>query len=436
MSGKRVLKATRSEAVAGIEKSKGSDRTKRRKTHDLANQVLTVSLERRSSRFAVQQWDVAHHRALFAFTILIRALLNVFPELRANPDDKFSVHLGSKRLEQSALFRPMLNSGTCKFKTFECHSFCKALRLMHLHHPAAEMDHIHQVAGSLFCKRGVDMPDKVWSAVFFLEFAFLGRWLGAGDLWRARMMTKTQFAKYCWENAMVPITPRHGQGTNKSLHAHLKECAVSGKKDEFCTLLEGFHAARMLTMQETRAIAAIVVRSPKDETNRISDINGVLAKKTGYGDFAAKNLVEVLNVHGLLQHVTPAEWKALKNGPGASRFLNECGIPRADMLKFVKSAFCKFAQDDNLSVTLPDGRTKKVRYAALNLPLSAFTERLMQYWSCAQGRILTVHQCLFRGHSRPVMYHLLPNSKIKQQIAEAFASGNVGDSDSESDWED
>ena len=93
-------------------------------------------------------------------------------------------------------------------------------------------------------------------------------------------MTKTQFAKYCWENAMVPITPRHGQGTNKSLHAQLKQFAVSGKKNDFCILLEDFHTARMLTMQEARAIAAIVARSPKDETNRISDINDMLAKKT------------------------------------------------------------------------------------------------------------------------------------------------------------
>ena len=133
----------------------------------MANQVLSVPHERRSSKFAIQQWDVAHHRALFAFTILIRTLLNVFPELRDNPDDKFSVHLGRKRLEQSALFRPMLNSGTCRFKTFEFHFFCKALRLMHLHHPPAEGDHIHRVTGSLICKRGVDMSGMMWSAMFF-----------------------------------------------------------------------------------------------------------------------------------------------------------------------------------------------------------------------------------------------------------------------------
>ena len=60
----------------------------------------------------------------------------------------------------------MMKSGTCKFKTFERHTFCKALRLMHLHHPTAEEDHIHRVTGSLICKRGIDMPGMVWSAVF------------------------------------------------------------------------------------------------------------------------------------------------------------------------------------------------------------------------------------------------------------------------------
>ena len=106
------------------------------------------------------------------------------------------------------------------------------------------------------------------------------------------------------------------------------------------------------------------------------------------------------------------------------------------MLEYVISVFCKFEQDDNLSVILPGGRTKKVPYAVLKLPLSAFTERLVQFWSCAQGRILTAHQCMFRGHSKPVPYHLLPNAQIKQQIAEAVAFGRVGDSDSETDWED
>ena len=435
-SGKRVLKVTRSEAIADIEASSSSDCTKRRKKRDLAKQVLSLPPERRSSKFAIQQWDVAHHRALFALTILMRALVNVFPELRDNPDEKFSVRVGSKRLEQSALFRPMLKSETCKFKTFEYHSFCKVLRLMHLHNPTAEGDHIHRITESLIWKQGVDMPGRVSSAVFFMEFAFLGRWLDARDFWRARKMSKKKFANYCWENGMVPITPRHGQGTNKSLHAQLKQCATVNNKKEFCRLLENFHGARMLTKQEARTIAAIVARPATDETNRISDVNAVLEKKPGYGDFTAKNLVEVLSVHKLLQHVTAAEWKSLKNGPGASRFLSECGISRADMLEYVLSVFSKFEQDDNLSVILPGGRTKHVPYAALKLPLSAFTERLVQYWSCAQGRILTAHQCMFRGHSKPVPYHLLPNAQIKKQIAEAFASGDAGDSDSESDWED
>ena len=61
----------------------------------------------------------------------------------------------------------------------------------------------------------------------------------------------------------------------------------------------------------------------------------------------------------------------------------------------------------------------------LQSAMSDFTERLIQFWSCAQGRILTAHQCMFHGHSKPVPYHLLPNAQIKQQIAETFASGDV-----------
>ena len=163
----------------------------------------------------------------------------------------------------------------------------------------------------------------------------------------------------------------------------------------------------MLTKQEARTIASIVVRPATDETNRISDVNPVLEKKRGYGDFAAMNLVEVLSVHRLLQHVTAAEWKSLKNGPGASRFLNECGISRADMLEYVISVFCKFEQDNDLSVILPGGRTKKAREAVLhNLRLIDAYKAVLHNLCFPKAHEAALHNLHFPNAHEAVLHNM------------------------------
>jgi len=73
-----------------------------------------------------------------------RALFAAMPELRENDNKNWHTSFGTKRIEQSALFRPMLKNNTCKFKTDEFYELCYAMRSMHLHSPTAEGDHIHQ----------------------------------------------------------------------------------------------------------------------------------------------------------------------------------------------------------------------------------------------------------------------------------------------------
>ena len=107
---KRQLKLTLSEAHGEIAEKNVTDRHKRRLREDLRTQTLSVPRERRSAKFALAQWDKLHHKALFAVTILVRALLNVMPELREPQNQRWHVSLGTERKEQSALFRPMLNS--------------------------------------------------------------------------------------------------------------------------------------------------------------------------------------------------------------------------------------------------------------------------------------------------------------------------------------
>jgi len=114
---KRVLKKTFSEANDEIDDLNETDRSKRRKKKALRERgQCRVPAERRSAKFALGQFDKPHHFALFALTILVRALYSCVPELRDNASSGWSVSLGTKRIEQSALFRQLLKIKRCCFK--------------------------------------------------------------------------------------------------------------------------------------------------------------------------------------------------------------------------------------------------------------------------------------------------------------------------------
>jgi len=308
---------------------------------------------------------------------------------------------------------------------------------MHIRHPAAEEDHIHQITAGLVRVKGCNVRTHIWRAAWVLEFAFLSRWLDAKGIRKAMKLSQEKggkaFAEFCWRGHMIPISPRHGQGTQKALHSRLKKYAAAGDQRAFRKEIEAYFKSRVLTTRECRTLAEIVSDT---SVNRIKAINDALANKNGYGDFAAKNLIEVFCVHRILENVTDAEWASLKNGQGANRFLTQCGISRAEMTTYLKTFFEGLKRNNNLSIKLPGSKMKKVPYNKLGLPISCFTDRLTQYWSCAQGRVLTVHSSFYRRHPRPVPYHLLPNREIMKQITKAFAEGEPGDSDSDSDWEE
>ena len=105
------------------------------------------------------------------------------------------------------------------------------------------------------------------------------------------MIGKSQLARYCWDKHMIPVTPRHGQGTNKSLHAQLKGYAAYGKRHEFCKAIETYYQQRLLTQKEAEAIASIVEGGAD---NRIKEINKVLERKTGYGDLLSSTILFLL----------------------------------------------------------------------------------------------------------------------------------------------
>ena len=116
---------------------------------------------------------------------------------------------------------------------------------------------------------------------------------------------------------MIPISPRYGQGSHKALHSRLKNHAAAGDERTLRKETEAYFKSRLLTTRECRTLAEIVVDT---SVNRIKATNDVLANKSSYGDFAAKNLIEVFGVHRILESVADAEWASLKMGKAPTDF--------------------------------------------------------------------------------------------------------------------
>ena len=59
-------------------------------------------------------------------------------------------------------------------------------------------------------------------------------------------------------------------------------------------------------------------------------------------------------------------------------------------------------------------------FGELGLPEESITNVLVQYWSCAQGRIVGVAEAIFRGIGSPIPRHLLRNDQVMDIEAAAF----------------
>ncbi len=414
MPPKRALKPTLSEATEAILGTEASERSKRRRVAALRQISCHVPVERTTTAFALNQWDRPHHLGLFVLTILVRAVVAVVPELRDNGN--WFLWIGSRRVEQSFIFRPMLEDGTICFRTAEFHALTECMRRMHVHFPTAEGDAIHKLVSNIVTDVSLSLERQVWFTSFYLEFAFLGRWLGTEELREVSTFSASNFAAFCWNRRILPVTPRHGQGVQKAIHSKLKLLAADHNQKGFTDLLHQYWRDRLLTADETREIALCL----NCDGNRISAIHRVLNNKHGFGCFSAKNLIEALAAHGLLRNVRAEEWGALKNGPSAQRYFTAVGVSRTDVLAYVQSVFAKMSAQDNIRVQIQGQDRMHIPYTSLNLPMCCFTERLVQYWACAQGRILTIHQNISRRMANPIPYHLLPNSEVKSVISRAF----------------
>ena len=149
---------------------------------------------------------------------------------------------------------------------------------------------------------------------------------------------------------------------------------------------------------------------------------------SGWGRLAIKNFIEALAANGLLEDDGTVAWESLPDGPGANKFWTGSKITRADMTAYVFKFWSDLKKDGNLKVN-----GKKVSFGRLLLQPEMVNERLMQYWACAQGRILSVFE-LFRRGGDPGMipYHLKSNKVIRSMMVDCWEKGNDAVEDDES----
>ena len=154
-----------------------SDRTKRRKLRDVSLSTWHVPMVQRSAKFALQSWKT-YHPALFALTMLLRCILNAVPKLRKACFHNCHIYIyiyiyrGSKRIEQSNLFRTFLDRSSsddgCKFKTFELTKLGEAICSIHCHNVSAKGDLLHQKTKNIICSQ-TSQRAQIRAAVFFLN---------------------------------------------------------------------------------------------------------------------------------------------------------------------------------------------------------------------------------------------------------------------------
>ena len=436
MAPSRKLRQTYSDALAEAktETRDMCDRSKRRKFAQVRQNEYHVPMERRSAKYALEQWD-GYHFALMCLTMLLRCVLSATPSLRKNHFQDCRLYMGTKRIEQSSLFRGFLDSSEgCKFGVPALQALCKAMCHMHVHFPSAEGDHLHKSTAPILAQQGTVLA-RVRAVSFFLEFSWVSQYAGEADMHRLRRMSKRDVAAWCWDRQCVPVTPRHGLFDQKPLHRQLIGHAAAGERTSFCKKLEDYYDRRVLSEEECKAVGQCLRKGSHE--NRISKLVKVLAPKTGYGALAIKNIIEALAAGNLLSDVSQEEWAALPDGCGAKKFWTHTRIDRHEMTQKLQQFWRKLETDDSLKLVFSNGKETRLRFAALGVKVSEVTERLSQYWACCQCRVLSIFQYFLKQASIEIVpYHLWPNKNIRDHIARVWSGNDAEVVDDESSDED
>ena len=174
MAPKRKLlkRLSDAQAEARAETKHLSDRTKRRRLQEVRQNEYHVPMQRRSAQYALGKWP-GYHFALMGLTILFRCLFSAKPALRQNRFEECRLYMGTKRIEQSYLFRQFLDSPEgCAFGVQEIAAITKAMCNMHCHFPTAEGDHLHKITAPIVAEQD-SVEGQVRAVSFFLEFSWI-----------------------------------------------------------------------------------------------------------------------------------------------------------------------------------------------------------------------------------------------------------------------
>jgi hypothetical protein len=299
---------------------------------------------------------------------------------------------------------------------------------MHLHHPLAEHDLVHSLLRQQNLLEG-DLAKRVQSVSFYLEFSSITRWIKSKEeLTMCSAMSPTDFGHYCYRNHIVPITPRFGQSLGKqdsgqkAIYAQCLRLASEKNETDFVATVAAFHELRVLDQFAAGVVAQIVGHPPSTKLNRMQSLVGFLGGLESYGALSIKNLIEAMRAHALWSDITEDEFKHYPYGNDARDFLKWGSVDRGELLKFLRKKWICLADKD---IEILDGTTKvvqKVTLQDLAMPIEKIDDMLIQYWSCAQARILSVAEAYRRRVASPIPWHLRRNICIKDQVAKAFAS--------------
>jgi len=278
-----------------------------------------------------------------------------------------------------------------------------------------------------------DTVTRIMLCSFFLEFSPVCMWVqDASELLMAARLAPASFAAWCWGKQIVPITCRFGQNLDtgtlpgqKALFSQLCGAAAAGDEAMFVARVVAFHKARVLTRPHAVVVAAILALQPV-EINRMVALSGFLRGRASFGDLSVKNLVEALLAHGIWGDPSPAELDALPYGSGASDFLKWAEVDKAELLEFMKVKWTQLQHCGSIRVYNGTKFVRAVEFSELGVPVLAVTNVLLQYWACAQGRILGVAEAFFRKvqHAVPPP-HMRTNKQVKQLVADAFEGAAV-----------
>ena len=422
MGKKRTLRESRSGDLDDLEAQLAANKISRTAFFTMKKTLLdkdyAVPQEKLTKAFAQNRYGQSFHVPLMAVTIIIRLVLGAVPSVREHGLKEMSWN--SNRLEKCWLFAHLDPGGKRAISQEWVRTATRAMSSMHVHAPWAKNDLFH-VRIAPIVKNANSLAAKIHMISMLLTFSFVTQFsvVKRNVLESLVHLKPTAFAKKCWDLRIVPVTCRYGQGRRKSWHKQLLDFARVGNARGFQQLIAKLHTTLVLSLPLCATIAAMLTIPVTEGVNRvaamISFMNHVSAAR---GDLLQKNLFEAFVAQKLFDP-TGEEKASLPNGPGSSKFWQAAGVTRADATQDLVNISRKL---QSISVVDGEGTKHTLASETLGFTPQRVDEILLQYWACAEGRILKVVEGFLRQARHPVPYSLLPNADIVAAVADAFAS--------------